>query len=290
MRYYVYKCIEETEALFDNKFKIREKNSMYKNVLNLSRKTAYDYEKISDLYYKLASSGYNKSAKQLIEKQCEILNIMSIYMCDDYSAIEILVNRELEIKRVIESLCDCVRNTGFSISGIMNWRKNMGNKNNNTDTKIDEDPLEKDVRKTEANMNRKEVEQLIIEDKCDGCEGFDGCVENNIEKRDCFMEKVIETLIDESTETRVITKDKVTISESIFSNDNITIPMADVMFVEKRDSGIMLIMKNTTWNMEADCWANNAWISNHDNQAEKFMQDWCYYRHELEGGKNVFVH
>jgi len=86
------------------------------------------------------------------------------------------------------------------------------------------------------------------------------------------------------------------VSESIWSSESIIIPMADVQHIEKHYhscdlvdgtkkgdlSGIMVITKHTKWDMEADIWANNIWVSNHDKSAEKFIKDWCFYRHELE--------
>ena len=85
------------------------------------------------------------------------------------------------------------------------------------------------------------------------------------------------------------------VSESIYSDGSITIPMADVMFIEKhfygnpsKYSGILIIMKDTKWDMEADTWSNNAFISNHKDLDKKFLNAWCYYRHELEGGEDAF--
>ena len=85
------------------------------------------------------------------------------------------------------------------------------------------------------------------------------------------------------------------VSESIYVDANIIIPLADVMFIEKhyygtpaKQHGIRIIMKNTFWNMEADTWANNAYISDVDGKDKKFLTAWCYYRHEVEGGKDRF--
>lgn len=85
------------------------------------------------------------------------------------------------------------------------------------------------------------------------------------------------------------------VSESIFSNKNIIIPLAEVMFIEKHFygnpseyGGIKIIFKGTRWDMEADTWSNNAYLSNHEGEDKKFLKAWCYYRHEIEGGKEAF--
>ena len=85
------------------------------------------------------------------------------------------------------------------------------------------------------------------------------------------------------------------VSESIFSNDAVIIPMSGVMFIEKhyygnpsQYGGIKIIMKGTKWDMEADTWSNNAFISNHSGEDKKFISAWCFYRHEIEGGKEGF--
>jgi hypothetical protein len=71
------------------------------------------------------------------------------------------------------------------------------------------------------------------------------------------------------------------ISESIWSSDNVTIPMADVQHIEKHKHGLQVIMKSCRWNFEHDCWDNNAFVP--QDKAESFMSAWCYYRGELEG-------
>lgn len=92
-------------------------------------------------------------------------------------------------------------------------------------------------------------------------------------------------------------KMKSKVSESIWSNKDILIPMMDVQHIEKKyhdsDSadkvvkkgdlmGISVITKHTTWNFEHDYWENPIWLSNVDKKAEKFMQDYCYLRYELD--------
>jgi len=85
-----------------------------------------------------------------------------------------------------------------------------------------------------------------------------------------------------------------TASESIFSSKSLLIPMADVQHIEKQYHscdlvngtkkgelmGLLIITKHTRWDMDADTWANNIWISKDD--AESFLQAYCFYRHELE--------
>ena len=85
------------------------------------------------------------------------------------------------------------------------------------------------------------------------------------------------------------------VSESIFSNEDIVIPLADISFVEKHHfgnpskyRGLRIIMKHTVWDMVADTWANNAYISTIDDKDKKFMKAWLYYRHEIEGRKEAF--
>jgi len=84
------------------------------------------------------------------------------------------------------------------------------------------------------------------------------------------------------------------VTESIFSNNSVVIPMADVQHVEKRYHscdlvsgkkkgdlmGSMIITKHTRWDMEADTWANNIWLTAEETSA--FLQAWCHYRYELE--------
>ena len=84
------------------------------------------------------------------------------------------------------------------------------------------------------------------------------------------------------------------VTESIFSDGSVVIPMADVQHVEKRYHnmdlasgqkkgdllGSMVITKHTRWDMDADTWANNIWLS--ADQTVRFLSAWCMYRHELE--------
>lgn len=76
------------------------------------------------------------------------------------------------------------------------------------------------------------------------------------------------------------------ITESIFDNGEIIIPMADVSFIQRTThptigaNGIFVILKHTRWDMDADTWANPAYISEKKSQA--FISAWCVYRSELE--------
>ena len=84
------------------------------------------------------------------------------------------------------------------------------------------------------------------------------------------------------------------VTESIYSNERLTIPMADVQHIEQRFhacdlvsgvkkgdlSGAMVITKHTTWDNDIDDWMNPVWLS--ASEVESFMQAWCQYRHELE--------
>jgi len=90
-----------------------------------------------------------------------------------------------------------------------------------------------------------------------------------------------------------MSKGKVT--ESIFSNKRITIPLADVQHIEKAYwsedggeagfkkgdvKGAQVITKHTKWDFEHDYWANAIWIGL--DELEDFMRAWCHYRSELE--------
>ena len=82
------------------------------------------------------------------------------------------------------------------------------------------------------------------------------------------------------------------VTESIFSDDEVVIPMADVQHVEKQYTklnadkqerilvGSLVITKHTRWDIDSDAWANNIWLN--PEQTEDFLRCWCQYRHELE--------
>jgi hypothetical protein len=75
-----------------------------------------------------------------------------------------------------------------------------------------------------------------------------------------------------------------TVSESIYSDANVIVAMADVQHIEKHDKnsipGIFVITSHTKWNFDRDLWENAIWIS--EPEAMKFRRAWCTYRAELE--------
>ena len=76
------------------------------------------------------------------------------------------------------------------------------------------------------------------------------------------------------------------ISESIYSDGKIVVPMAEVQHIEKlKDGGLWAITRHTTWNYEHDMWENPIWIP--AENAEEFLRAWCRYRHELEEAPNA---
>ena len=131
-------------------------------------------------------------------------------------------------------------------------------------------------------MRKKMLEEIISD------YGIDGNVVNDLAKaiREYYKDVILRK-----------------VSESIWSNKNIIIPMADVQHIEKIEhgynssdgrtkkedlSGIKVITKHTRWDMDADTWSNNIWISNYEKAAKRFIRDWCFYRYEKEGGSKAF--
>ena len=81
------------------------------------------------------------------------------------------------------------------------------------------------------------------------------------------------------------------VSESIFDGQSIIIPMADVQHIEKHwfaaderkrgtHRGLIIVTKHTRWDMEADMWANNIYLTR--EEGDTFLRAWCTYRSELE--------
>lgn len=70
------------------------------------------------------------------------------------------------------------------------------------------------------------------------------------------------------------------VTESIYDGKGTVIPLADVLFVQRRELGIQVVLKGTTYNAEFDDYNNAAWI--HKDEAADFMAAWCRYRGELE--------
>lgn len=76
------------------------------------------------------------------------------------------------------------------------------------------------------------------------------------------------------------------VTESIFSNGDVVIPMADIQHIEKlqnngKPNGIWIITKHTNWNYERDMWDNPIFISNFNKKDESFLRAWSDYRSEL---------
>ena len=95
------------------------------------------------------------------------------------------------------------------------------------------------------------------------------------------MNKIIENI--DKAIANGLRKAKVT--ESIYSDDTVIVPMADVQHLEKQllsgePNGLFVITKNTKWNFENDIWENPIYIG--ERNADKFNKAWCTYRHELE--------
>lgn len=73
--------------------------------------------------------------------------------------------------------------------------------------------------------------------------------------------------------------------ESIYSDNEVVIPLADVQHIEKlkkngEPTGICIITNHTKWNFEHDVWENAIYISK--GQDEIFLKAWSNYRYELE--------
>lgn len=89
-------------------------------------------------------------------------------------------------------------------------------------------------------------------------------------------------------------------SESIFNGETVIMPMADVQHIEKEFHscdlvdgtkkgdlmGYTIITKHTQRDMEADTWSNPIYLGK--EEGAKFIQAWCHYRHEIEGGTDAF--
>lgn len=79
------------------------------------------------------------------------------------------------------------------------------------------------------------------------------------------------------------------ITETIFNGKSVTIPMAGVQHFEKRFNEedkldeICIITDKTKWNFENDTWENAIYISNYNNEADRFIQAYCTYIAEKDG-------
>ncbi len=79
------------------------------------------------------------------------------------------------------------------------------------------------------------------------------------------------------------------VSESIFSGkvgiEKIIIPMADVQCIEVDDwKGSLYSPVRQRYIVKL----KNGSVKLKHHMGKKFMQAWCYYRHEIEGGKKAF--
>lgn len=71
------------------------------------------------------------------------------------------------------------------------------------------------------------------------------------------------------------------VTESIYSSQTMTIPLADVQHIEKNNPlGLVVVTKHTRWDKDTGGWANNIWIDK--AEADAFLRAWCRYRAELE--------
>ncbi len=74
------------------------------------------------------------------------------------------------------------------------------------------------------------------------------------------------------------------LTESIFSCDKLTIPLADVQHIERRSAAgqpfLFVITKHTKYNTTIDDWENPIFIPK--DTIEAFMNSWCMYRHEFD--------
>lgn len=75
------------------------------------------------------------------------------------------------------------------------------------------------------------------------------------------------------------------ISESIFDNRRVLIPMADVQHIEYlKDNGCWVIMKSTKYDYEVDIWNNPVWLS--EEETPVFIKAYCFYRYEKDIKEN----
>jgi len=117
--------------------------------------------------------------------------------------------------------------------------------------------------------------------------------DNRIKPKQMEKIKELEEFLGEQIEKleRLLDKPKGKVNESVFSGESCIIPMADVQHIERHwygsdektkenYKGVKIITKHTKWDMDADTWANNIYLSR--EEADKFLECWCMYRHELE--------
>lgn len=71
-------------------------------------------------------------------------------------------------------------------------------------------------------------------------------------------------------------------TETIFSNDDVIISMADIHHIEKlkTPNGILVILKGTKYNFEHDVWENAIWLG--EPESQNLIRAWCFYRSEID--------
>jgi hypothetical protein len=76
------------------------------------------------------------------------------------------------------------------------------------------------------------------------------------------------------------------VSESIWDNGKVIIPMAEVSHIERDqrknwEGGVNVVFKHSKWNTEGEFYDPTVFLPKED--AQQFISDWCYYRKEVEG-------
>lgn len=71
------------------------------------------------------------------------------------------------------------------------------------------------------------------------------------------------------------------VTESIFSNKQVVIPMAEVSHVVKLSDQIEVVFKHSKWNDTFQHFEPSVHLS-YQSADKKFLRAWCDYRAELE--------
>ena len=75
-------------------------------------------------------------------------------------------------------------------------------------------------------------------------------------------------------------------TEMIFDGSESVVPLADVVYIEKRNDdsklagSLAVILRGTTWNYEAGCHNNAAYVPK--DEADAFLEAWARYRSEVD--------
>lgn len=74
-------------------------------------------------------------------------------------------------------------------------------------------------------------------------------------------------------------------TETIFDGSESIIPLADVVFIERRkrpgyEGDVNVILKGTTYNQEMGDYNNAAYLR--QDEANAFLRAWCHYRSEID--------